>query len=62
MNTTRKENALYQVYAFNDAILRIIMGMYTEKAASLTSNLSAVMSGAREKYRSNKRRTNESRT
>ena len=54
MNTTRKETALYQVYVFNDAIPRSIMGMYTEEAASVSTSLSAVMLGVREKYRSNK--------
>ena len=58
--TQEKGTALYQVYGSNDAIPRSIMGMYTEGAALLSSRLSAVISGVREKYRSNKRRTNES--
>jgi hypothetical protein len=53
MNTTRKETTMYQVYVFNDAIPRSIMGMYTDEAASPSHNLSAVMSGVKEKYSSN---------
>jgi hypothetical protein len=45
---TRKETALYQVYFFNDAIPRSIMGMYTEEAASLRTSLSVVMLGVRQ--------------
>jgi len=52
MNTARKETALYQVYLFNDAIRRSIMGMHTEEGASLSNSFTAVMSGVREKYRS----------
>jgi hypothetical protein len=59
---TRKETALYKIYVFNDAIPRSITGMYTGETASLSSNLSAVMSGEPQKYRSNERRTNEPRS
>jgi hypothetical protein len=50
MNTRRKETTLYQVYVFNDAIQRSIMGMYTDEAVSPSHNLSAVMSGVKEEY------------